>query len=438
MTQPRLDVILNEWERKGPFPLSPQLRELLGPGDHGPGIAALLGEKLRLTPGFRGLEIATTSYVGRVEAGPLRVSVHPKIATTTLTRMLSYVYGFTDLWHAELSATVAVDQHGLQDLLVELLVRELENFWRAGLPKIYRAETDQLDAVRGRICLKDLARQGALTEARISCKFFERTPDWHLNRVLLAGLRMARRICQQPTLARRVERLTRSLNDIEALPTLTHGDVLRARSALTRLTNNAEPALNLIDLLLEGNGLALKGPHELESTSFLFDMNRFFQRFLSRFLHEHIAGVRVADESTIRGLYRPWSGDAVSRKRRPPAPRPDFAVFDSNGALRTYMDAKYRDLWNTSLPPEWLYQLSAYALASPNRSSILLYPTTSSAAQEEGFAVCAPASDKLLGNVVLRPISIDVLGQLVGSTRSADRKQCAAIAAQLLSSPIAL
>lgn len=433
MTQLQIDAVLTEWQQKGPFPLSPQLQEMLGPGEHGPGIAALLGEKLRLTPGFGGLEIAATSYVGRVEVGPLRVAIHPKIATTTLARMLKYGYGLADLWQPELPTTVLLDQHGLQDLLVQLLVREVERFWRAGLPKVYRPSTDRLEAIRGRLQVEALARRGVLTEPRITCRFFDRTADWHLNQVLLTGLRLARRVCQQPVLARRVEGLVRALDGVEMLVTLRYEDVLRARSGLTRLTETAAPALDLIELLLEGSGIALGGPRELKATAFLFDMNRFFQRFLSRFLREHVVGLRVDDERTIRGLYRLLAADADLGRRRPPAPRPDFALSDVRGTLSMYLDAKYRDLWRTSLPPEWLYQLSAYALASPNRTSVLLYPTTAAAAQEERIAVCAPANGNQLGSVVLRPVAIDTLGRLAGSARRADLEQCAVIAKQLVS-----
>lgn len=433
MTQLQIDVVLNEWQRKGPFPLSPQLQELLGPGQHGPGIAAALGEKLRLAPGFGGLEIAATSYVGRVEVGPLRVTIHPKIATTTLARMLKYVYGLADLWQPELPTTVLLDQHGLQDLLVQLLVLEMERVWRAGLPRVYRPSTDRLEVVRGRVQVEALARRGVLTEPRIPCRFFERTADWHLNRVLLAGLRLARRVCQQPLLARRAEGLVRAFDGVETKGILRHEDVLLARSGLTRLTETTAPALNLIELLLEGSGIAVEGPRELKATAFLFDMNRFFQRFLSRFLREHTVGLRVDDEQTIRGLYRLLATDPGLRRRRPPAPRPDFALSDVRGTLSMYLDAKYRDLWRTSLPPEWLYQLSAYALASPNRTSVLLYPTTAAAAQDERIAVCAPANGNQLGSVVLRPVTIDTLGQLAGSTRRAELEQCAIIAQHLVS-----
>lgn len=433
MTQPRIEVVLNEWQRSTSIPLSPQLLELLGPGAHGVGIASQLGEKLRLSPGFGGLEIESTSYVGRVQVGPLRISIHPKIATTTLTRMLRYVYGFTDLWRPDWSTSISADLHGLQDLLVELLLMEVEKLLRAGLPRTYQSRTDRLDAIRGRIEAQALARRGVLTEPRIDCTFFERTSNWHLNRVLLAGLRLARRVCQQPSLARRSERLLRTMEDTVSRLQLTHEDVSGARNALTRLTSNAAPALELIELLLEGSGLALTGPRELEASAFLFDMNRFFQLFLSKFLREHSGSLRVTDEHTIRDLYSYSASGGPAVKGRPPSPRPDFALFDESGALRMYLDAKYRDLSKRSLPPHWLYQLSVYALASPNQTSILLYPTISETTQQTPVMIRDPASGKLLGNVMLRPVAIDILGRLVGSSRSSDRAQCAEIAAQLLS-----
>src|SRR5205823_13720655 len=102
-----------------------------------------------------------------------------------------------------------------------------------------------------------------------------------------------------------------------------------------------------------------------------FDMNIFFERLLSRFLRDNLTDGRIKDQRSIRSLYA-YSHDANPRGRKAPAPRPDFALFN-NGQLNTFLDAKYRDLWDNSLPVEWLYQLSIYALASPGGLSVLLY-----------------------------------------------------------------
>ena len=65
---------------------------------------------------------------------------------------------------------------------------------------------------------------------------------------------------------------------------------------------------------------------------------------------------KINDELPIRGLFA-YAADANPRRRKAPAPRPDYALFCAN-ELKGFLDAKYRDIWNWGLPAEWLYQLS--------------------------------------------------------------------------------
>jgi hypothetical protein len=128
----------------------------------------------------------------------------------------------------------------------------------------------------------------------------------------------------------------------------------------------------IIRLLEDSLGLAFDAAQPpSRMPGFLFDMNVFFQRLLSRFLHDNLTSVRIADEVAIRNLFA-YAPDANPRQRSAPAPRPDYALFDGS-TLHGFVDAKYRDIWERGLPTEWLYQLSLYALASPNDVSVLLY-----------------------------------------------------------------
>ena len=48
---------------------------------------------------------------------------------------------------------------------------------------------------------------------------------------------------------------------------------------MNRLTVAYEPAISLIEILLDSSGVSLQGaPQEIRLAGFLFDMNRFFQR----------------------------------------------------------------------------------------------------------------------------------------------------------------
>jgi 5-methylcytosine-specific restriction enzyme subunit McrC len=57
-----------------------------------------------------------------------------------------------------------------------------------------------------------------------------------------------------------------------------------------------------------------------------------------------------------------------------------------------FLDAKYRDIWERRLPPEWLYQLSVYALAAPSQVSVLLYATMSAQAEDERIEIRQPVT----------------------------------------------
>jgi 5-methylcytosine-specific restriction enzyme subunit McrC len=84
-------------------------------------------------------------------------------------------------------------------------------------------------------------------------------------------------------------------------------------------------------------------------------------------------------------------------------------------ALSGFLDAKYRDLWERSLPAEWLYQLTIYALASPAEASVLLYATMSDAATDEQIELRKSALrvGTSTARIVLRPVSLVRLASLV-------------------------
>jgi 5-methylcytosine-specific restriction enzyme subunit McrC len=164
-------------------------------------------------------------------------------------------------------------------------------------------------------------------------------------------------------------------------------------------------------------------------SGFLFDMNVFFQRLLSRFFHENLTTRILKDEWSLRYVFA-FAPDANPKRRRAPAPRPDFALFRGK-QLSGFIDAKYGDGWEKRLPTEWLYQLSIYALASPTRTSILLYATMSDDARDERLEVHQPVqwSNKAPASVIPHPVLLSRLAELLDAHGPAqltnDRRQWA-------------
>jgi 5-methylcytosine-specific restriction enzyme subunit McrC len=183
---------------------------------------------------------------------------------------------------------------------------------------------------------------------------------------------------------------------------------------MDRRTTAYEPALIVIELLLRGEGISLDGDVErVRLPGFLFDMNRFFQALLSRFLRDNLDGYEVEDESRFKGLFR-YDPARNPLRRRAPVQKPDFVVRRDRKIIAV-LDAKYRDLWERALPREMLYQLALYALgqSGPTRRAAILYPTMHTAASEQTIVVQEPIGGVSQADVMIRPVKLLELDELL-------------------------
>ena len=373
-------IILNEWEHIDPLD-EPRLRNIsLKNNAQARRLADVLRNRLEVREGYEGLEITSTSFVGRIDVGPLRIAIKPKLGVGPLSSLVRYAYGLRDISIIDETRTPTA-HFGFHDLLIAMLVEEVDELLHGGLARRYSALLEKMASPRGRIMFNEIIRRGGVTEARLPCRHFERNVDWHLNRVLRTGLKAAALMTQDRELRRRMHRLSDLFGGVAYLDRLTAESIDRAERELTRLTAANAAALTIIRLLIDMHGAILESIGGIVHTSgFLFDMNRLFQALLSRFLKEHASVFRIEDERVIGNVFS-YSADAA-KWRRAPKPRPDYALFRQN-ELYCFADAKYRDIWTKGLPADWLYQLSIYALASPARTSILLYATDAKEARDE-------------------------------------------------------
>jgi 5-methylcytosine-specific restriction enzyme subunit McrC len=89
------------------------------------------------------------------------------------------------------------------------------------------------------------------------------------------------------------------------------------------------------------------------------------------------------------------------------------------GRIVAIADAKYRDLWEQSLPADMLYQLSVYALGQADcRTVSILYATMARDAREAHIAIADPVRGNSRARVVLRPVYLPELADLVCQPRA--------------------
>ena len=424
-------IQLTEWERREPEPGSPLWgMELSG----GRVVAEELTRKgkLEVLELARGVGFRASSWVGRVELGKLTVTIQPKIAGAPFLQLLRYAYGLRQLSTVE-QALYGREQGTFQDLIARQLASEVKNLIERGLHRDYRRETAELAVPRGRIDFQQYVMAAGGCRASLPCAHHPRTRATILNRVLLEGTYLAVRATDDIELRGKLRRLGGALDIDEPRLNLNRDVLDRSWRSIDRRTRAYEPALKLICLLMQGFGISLNdGAEGARLPGFLFDMNLFFQALLSRFLRDNLKGYLVRDEHRLKDMFA-YAPRENPRGRRAPTPRPDFVIL-SGTRVACILDAKYRDLWEHSLPREVLYQLAIYALSriGPTRQAVILYPTLASGSVDQKIVLNEPVEGTERAQIVLRPVQLLELEGLVSARPGRQReRKCALLAKRL-------
>ena len=316
------------------------------------------GQHLSVDPGEQPgyWQVTARNYVGSINVGGLRVLVRPKIPLRNLFLLLEVGLREQD-WHDE-----AVGYETNSDLLpalVSFFARTTETTLARGLYHSYREEHDRLVALRGRI---DIARQLAHPGVVIptACRFTEFTADLIENSYLKAAVSRSLRVAGVLPIDRR--RLMQHLVTLEDVGDVRHHHDDYDRVVLTRLNQHYEPALRLAQLVLAN--LTLQDDiGDTKASSFMLDMNKLFERFVTERLRRALRG-----RLDVKSQHR----DRLDEQRTV-AIKPDL-LFRAAGSPRFVADIKYKLTGEdaSGRHPDY-YQLLAYTTALDLPEGVLIY-----------------------------------------------------------------
>ncbi|MBI5607090.1 MAG: hypothetical protein HY879_27480 [Deltaproteobacteria bacterium] len=379
----------------------------------------------------RGLELRATSFVGRFNLGNVTVTIQPKLSGSPLLNLLRYAYRLRNLSLYE-PVSYSATRFTFQDLLVQQLAAEARELLARGIHRDYECQRLEMGTPRGRIDFNRYAQVAFRSRSVLLCIEHPRVENTLLNQALLGGLLFAGRVTSDVDLRAQVNQLAKILAASVSEKRIDGSGMAEVWRAMDRRTTAYEPAMKVIELLLQGEGISLDGDvQRVRLPGFLFNMNRFFQTLLSRFLRENLDGYEVKDECRLQGLFR-YDPEKNPQRRQAPIQKPDFVVRRDRKIVAV-LDAKYRDLWEQALPRDMLYQLALYALGQngPMRRAIILYPTTETTAREQVIVIQEPVGGLQQAEVVLRPVKLLELDELVRARDSQARKRRSVLAAQM-------
>ena len=213
-------------------------------------------------------------------------------------------------------------------------------------------------ALRGRIDMAGQFRQAGI-QIPVACRFDEYTSDIAENRYLKAATRLALKVPGvAPEDRQRLLREVVSLEDVADVH--VQADELD-RIAFTRLNAHYQPALRLARLLLANLTLADRSGHHAAS-SFLVDMNKLFEDFVTQRLRRELRG-----RLQVLGQFNTHlaTGGRVSI-------RPDLVFRRQDGEVFV-ADVKYKLTGDARARTSDYYQLLGYTTALDLPAGLLIY-----------------------------------------------------------------
>lgn len=301
-------------------------------------------------------DITAAQHVGIVFAGDCEVRVRPKVAVERLFFLLGYAADSSG-WHQEAAAFDEADD--LVSAMVHGFLHQVDRAFSQGILQGYRRVEEAIPAVRGRIREADQVRRRFGLALPVEVAYDDFTIDIAENQLIRSAAARLRQLRDLDDRSRhRLGRLDAVLDGVSYLIPGQRSPAIR----FSRLNDRYRGAATLATLVLDNLSVDLhRGGHT--AVSFLFDMNKVFENFVTAALTAELGrlGLRVVAQ-------RPGHLDEAGRVTI----KPDLTWW-SGGQCRGVADIKYKSLHKADMPNADAYQVLAYCTALELPTGQLIY-----------------------------------------------------------------
>ncbi|MDP5132752.1 MAG: McrC family protein, partial [Paraglaciecola sp.] len=339
---------------------------------------------LRLTQkrGYKAVQV--TSFVGVIRAPDgYQIEVLPKVAKAigdgdgkaraTLLEMLRCLGGFRHIQTHD--ATLLAARMPLLEVFISEFLRSVEHVVKCGLRSDYRAQQDNLFALRGKLQMAEHLRKNLCRRDRFLTEFDEFSADRPENRLLHAALRRA----LEWTSSQSNQQLAQELCFVFAdIPTSVNPPTDFQRVRLDRGMAHYETALAWARLILTDES-PLTGAGSHQAPSLLFPMEAVFEAFVAKHLPRQLPRAftlrtQASSLSLVRHMDKYWfrlKPDLLVQ-----ASKQNRLVLDTKWKLINSHHSNGSDKYGLSQND--FYQLHAYGqnYLEGRGDVVLIYPKT--------------------------------------------------------------
>jgi len=295
-------------------------------------------------------------YVGvLILPSGLRIELRPKIPTTNVFYMLAVAESLP--FREELADYESLEE--VLEFVVNYFATLAEERLTAGLYRSYCEAEDNLAFVRGRIDIAANIRENFALRHRTYCRYSELTWDVPENQVIRQVAHTLSGWQFRPRTRRRLAQLDTALAEVS--PTRHTSDVVD-RFTYSRL-NDAYRAVHSLCRLFLVNSSVSESSGAFGFQSFLVDMNRLFEQFVTQVLFEATSG---------NGIWFASQRETHLDHANQVEMKPDFLLRGA-GAL-IVGDCKYKRLDSGDFKNSDLYQMISYCTAEGSTRGVLVYP----------------------------------------------------------------
>jgi 5-methylcytosine-specific restriction enzyme subunit McrC len=309
-----------------------------------------------------GIRINARAWVGVLRFSNFEINIVPKLMGEKLglIKLLDYASGVDALRMFESHTHLTTGDPNLVDLIALLLADAVELLLQHGLLADYCEREDDLPVLRGRLLAAKQALQRFGQIDRLECRFDEHLTDIPENQILAAAIDTCTRIVRHEPILRKIRKLRSIFEAACDYQGLNLGSI-RKTLVYHRLNDIYREPHQLSWLILDAMGVeAIYEGGRTQCFAFLLDMNRLFEKFVSKWVKQLLRKTDFEVRVQMRDRSILWQPEL---RRQYGAVIPDLLIEALGSGHRLPVDAKYKLYDASSVDNSDLYQAFLYAFA---------------------------------------------------------------------------